>query len=40
MPFKTRNYRYKAGNSESEKKNFWIFVIVGILIGAAIIYFF
>lgn len=38
MLFKTRNYRYKGGNTGAEQKNFWIYIAVGLLIGIGIVY--
>ncbi|WP_262509942.1 hypothetical protein [Pararcticibacter amylolyticus] len=36
----TRNYRFKGGNTGTEQKYFWIFLVLGILIGAGIVYLF
>jgi hypothetical protein len=36
----TRKYRYKGGNQGAEQKRFWLLILVGLLIGAGIIYFF
>lgn len=38
IPFKPRNYHYKGVDSGSEQKRFWIMIVIGILIGLAIIY--
>jgi hypothetical protein len=35
-----RKYLFKYINPSNEKKNFWIFILVGLALGAAIIYFF
>ena len=35
-----RKYRFKSGTQSSETKQFWIFILIGLLIGATIIYFF
>ncbi|WP_255534864.1 hypothetical protein [Pedobacter sp. SYSU D00535] len=40
MEFKTRNYRYKGVNPGNEKNNFWLMVLIALVICAAIIYFF
>ncbi|TQM52542.1 hypothetical protein BDE36_4363 [Arcticibacter tournemirensis] len=36
----TRNYRFRGGNTGSEQKRFWIFLVIGLLIGMAIVYLF
>lgn len=40
MAFKPRQYRYKGADPDNEQKRFWIFILIGILISAAIMYFF
>jgi len=35
-----RKYQFKSGNQSNENRFFWLFLMIGILIGAAIIYFF
>jgi len=35
-----RKYRFKHANTGNEKKQFWIFVLIGLALGAAILYFF
>lgn len=40
MQFKPRNYKYKGIDTGDEQKRFWIFLVIGLLIGAAIIYLF
>ena len=35
-----RNYHYRGADTQKESRQFWIFIILGILIGAAIAYFF
>jgi hypothetical protein len=35
-----RKYLFKHINPSSEQKNFWIFILIGLALGAAIIYFF
>ncbi len=37
---KPRNYRYKGINPGSEQKRFWLLMLIGLLLGAAIIYLF
>ena len=37
MDFK-RNYRYKGINPDKEQRNFWIWIIIGIAIGAILLY--
>lgn len=36
---KTRNYRFKSNSNTKESTNFWVFVVIGLAIGAAIIFF-
>ncbi|MGV3706078.1 MAG: hypothetical protein ACO1NU_11940 [Arcticibacter sp.] len=40
MAFKPRQYRYRGADPGSEQKRFWIFIVIGILISAAIMYLF
>jgi len=40
MDFGKRKYRYKGADTGSEQRNFWIWIVVALTIGAAIIYFF
>jgi len=40
MQFKPRKYRYKGTNPDSEQKRFWIMIIIGIAVSAAIMFFF
>lgn len=40
MEFGRRNYRFKGVNPGSEQKRFWILILIALVIGAAIIYFF
>ena len=40
MLFKTRNYRFKGGNTGGEQKSFWVLLMIGLLIGVAIVYLF
>lgn len=40
MQFKPRKYRYKGADPDKEQKNFWLLMLVGIAISAAIMYFF
>lgn len=35
-----RKYRFRSGNQSKENRLFWIFILIGLVIGAAIIYFF
>ncbi len=39
MDFKRRNYRFKGADKTGEKRNFWLLIVIGLAIGAAIIYF-
>jgi hypothetical protein len=40
MDFKTRKYRFKGANTGNEMKQFWLFALIGLALGAAILYFF
>lgn len=40
MAFKPRKYRYKGADPDKEQKNFWILIIIGIGVSAAIMFFF
>lgn len=40
MDFGKRNYRYKGANTGNEQKNFWLWIIIALVIALAIIYFF
>lgn len=35
-----RNYRFKSGTRSQESKQFWLMAIIGLAVGAAILYFF
>jgi hypothetical protein len=35
-----RKYRYRGGGQGDEQKYFWLFILLGLAIGAAIVYFF
>jgi hypothetical protein len=35
-----RKYRFKYANTSKEQRQFWIFVVIGLALGAAILYFF
>jgi len=36
----TRKYRFRGGGQGNEQKRFWLLVLVALLIGFGIIYFF
>ncbi len=36
----TRKYRYRGGGQGAEQKRFWLLILIGLLLGAGIIYFF
>jgi len=40
MNFGKRNYRYRGANTGREQRNFWIWLLVALAIGAVIVYFF
>ncbi|WP_281169883.1 hypothetical protein [Olivibacter sitiensis] len=35
---KTRNYKFKSESKASEGTNFWIFIVIGLVIAAAILF--
>ncbi|MFA6944717.1 MAG: hypothetical protein WC220_02340 [Pedobacter sp.] len=35
-----RKYHFRSGNQSKESRLFWIFLFIGLAIGAAIIYYF
>jgi hypothetical protein len=35
-----RKYRYRGGGQGDEHKRFWLLVLIGLAIGAGIVYFF
>ncbi|WP_276358839.1 hypothetical protein [Daejeonella sp. H1SJ63] len=35
-----RDYHFKSGIQRKESRRFWLFILIGLAIGAAILYFF